>query len=106
MIHVTSPENSRNVKYSVNNMGILTIYSMNPKSVATKENLVSGEDLSIALIKTEYKAKDYQNMLASLFVQSIDKVHNVININYVTFPKTVQKPNKFEVESKRLLSFN
>lgn len=106
MIHVTVPEKSRNVKYSINNMGTLTIYSLNPKSQSAKEALTTGSGLSNVIIATEYKPKDYQNMLASLFVQSTDKTQNVININYVNFPKVVQKPNRFDVESKRLLNFN
>jgi hypothetical protein len=106
MIHVTSPENSRNIKYSINNMGILTVYSVNPKSDSSKEMLMEGDKFSAAIISTEYKPKDYQSMLASLFIESDNKIQNVINVNYVNPPKTLQKPNKFEVESKRLLTFN
>ncbi len=105
MVHVTTPENSRVVKYSINSLGLLTVYSLNPKAAATKEKFTDGDALSGALIQTDYKAIDYQSMLASLFVQSSDKVQNVINIYYKNPPKTVSKPNKFEVESKRLLMF-
>jgi hypothetical protein len=106
MVHVTTPENSRKVKYSISNVGLLTIYSLNPKSDAAKEKFTTKDGLNVALIKTDYKAIDYQSMLASLFVQSEDKTQNVININYRNPPKTVAKPNRFEVESKRLLIFN
>ena len=106
MIHVTAPENSRNVKYSISSLGVLTIHSMNPKAEASKSKLTEGGKLSSVLVPTEYKAKDYQSMFASLFVQSTDKIQNVVNIFYVNPPKAVSKPNKFEVEGKRILSFN
>ena len=103
-VHVTTPENSRIVKYSINNLGVLTIHSLAPKTTNVK--LTTGAHLSDALIPTEYKGKDYQSMLASLFVQSTDKSQYVINVNYINPPKTAPKPNRFEVESKRLLTFN
>jgi hypothetical protein len=99
MIQITSAENARNIKYSINALGELTVYTIGPKVDSTKESLTGG-----SIIATPFKAKDYQNSLASLLVQS-DKVQNAININYISYPKTVQKPNKFEVESKRLLTF-
>jgi len=105
-VHVTTPENSRIVKYSISNLGVLTIHSLAPKTTNVK--LTTGAHLSDALIPTEYKGKDYQSMLASLFVQSSasDKSQYIVNINYINPPKTAPKPNRFEVESKRLLSFN
>jgi hypothetical protein len=106
MIHVTKPEDSKNIKYSINPMGAITVYSLNPKSVGTKEKLTEGKSLSSAVIPTEYKGIDYQSMLASLLVQDETKDSwHVININYRNPPKTVSKPNRFEVESKRILSF-
>lgn len=105
MIHISSSDNSRNIKYSVNAMGAITIYSLDPKVVSSKEKLREGGNLSQSIIVTTIQAKLYQNVLASLLIES-DKPKNAININYVSFPKIVQKPNKFEVESQRLLNFN
>lgn len=99
MIHVTPSENARNIKYSINALGELTVYTIGPKVDSTKESLTGGN-----IISTPFKAKDYQRSLVSLMVQS-EKAQNTININYISYPKTVQKPNKFEVESKRLLNF-
>lgn len=99
MIHVTPSENARNIKYSINALGELTVYTIGPKVDSSKESLIGAN-----IVATPYKAKDYQRSLASLMVQS-EKAQNTININYISYPKTVQKPNKFEVESKRLLNF-
>lgn len=100
MIHVTPSENARNIKYSINALGELTVYTIGPKVDSSKESLIGGANI----VATPYKAKEYQSSLASLMVQS-EKAQNTININYISYPKTVQKPNKFEIESKRLLNF-
>ncbi len=105
MIHVTASENSRNIKYSISPIGDLTVYSLNPKLVSTKEKLTDGSNFSNSIIPTTFKAKEYQNLLACLLPES-DKAKQAVNINYVSYPKTVQKPNKFDVDSRRLLSFN
>jgi len=102
MIHVATKEDSVVVQYSVNSMGTLNVCSLNPKSIPSKSKFVEGNKLSTSIITTETKAKDYQSMLSAIVIES---EKSVININYVSFPKTVQKPNKFEVESKRLLKF-
>ncbi len=102
MLHVTSAENSRNIKYVISPVGNITIFSLNPKAIADKEKLVDGDDFGNSIIHTDFKAKDYQSMLSSLFVES-DKAQHVININYISYPKTVQKPNKFDVSSARVI---
>lgn len=99
MINVTSSEKSRNINYSINALGDITIYTLGPNTDSTKQKLIGGD-----IIATTIKSKLYQKSLASILVQS-DKPQNAININYISFPKTIQKPNKFEVESQRLLNF-
>jgi len=99
MIQITSAENARNIKYSISALGDLTVYTIGPKVDSSKESLTSGQ-----IIPTTIKAKQYQSSLGSLLVQS-DKVQNAININYISYPKSNPKPNKFEVESVRLLTF-
>ena len=100
-MYVTTPENSRTVKYSISSLGVLTVYSLNPKSDTQKEKFTTGDGLSTALVKLDFKGVEYQSSLASLIAGS-----HSINILYRNPPKAVQKPNRFEVESKKLLTFN
>jgi|LakMenEpi03Aug12_release.lakeMendotaPanAssembly.Ray.scaffolds.fasta_scaffold1010077_2 hypothetical protein len=104
MLHFTTPDKSRILKYSFTPLGNLIIQSLNPKADATKSFLTEGSGLGSQIVQVEYKAKEYQTMLASVFVES-QMPQNTININYVSYPKSAQKPDKFEVESQRITSF-
>ena len=112
MLHFTTPDKSRILKYSFTPLGNLIIQSLNPKADATKSFLTEGSGLGSQIVQVEYKAKEYQTMLASVFVESQmpsvglwSNSINTININYVSYPKSAQKPDKFEVESQRITSF-
>lgn len=101
-MYVTTPENSRIVKYSIDSKyGVLSVYSLNPKSDAQKEKFTTGNGLSTALVEVNFRAVEYQSLLASLIAGS-----HSINIIYKNPIKAIQKPNRFEVESKKLLTFN
>lgn len=104
MLHIrTTPDKSRIIGYSINNLGMLKVNSLIEKAVATKSKLVDNGELNKEIVVTtspELKPKDYWSVMASLVVYS--KPPAAVNIVYTNPPKQQGKPNKFEAESRRL----
>lgn len=108
MINISSPDkkfHSGIIGYSIDNLGNLVVRSLNPMIVPDKYQLISGMDYDQdVVIKTSFKPKEYQSSMASIIVDA-DKSLSSINITYVNPPKALGKPNKFDVDSKKLPSF-
>ena len=99
-IHITTPENSRIIKFEINNMGALKIDAISPQLNVDKLNLetIKGQTLKAP----DLKPADYQSILSSIVIGSNDKV---LNIQYVNPPKVLKKPAKFEVSTRTIIKF-
>lgn len=107
MIHVTTPDKSRNIGYKINHLGLLKIISVAPKVDSSKASLVkNGKYDQSSVLETEFRfPKDawvYSSM-ASLIVGTGNNV-NSVNIIYNNPPKTQGKPNRFDVDTVKIKS--
>jgi hypothetical protein len=98
MINVTKPENSRVLKYVIMPTGNLSVYTLNPNVDVNKAFLTDGNNLDSQIVETPIPPKNYQAVLASIVVNN-----SAIIVDYVNYAKAVQKPNKFDVTSQRLV---
>ena len=105
MINISSPDkkfHSGIIGYSIDNLGNLIVRSLNPMIVPDKYQLIVGQDYNQdVVIKTSFKSKEYQALVASFVIDNVKSLSS-INITYVNPPKALGKPNKFDVDSKKL----
>jgi len=102
-IHITTPENSRIIKFEINNLGALKIDALSPQLNVDALNL---ETIKSQIVKVpDLKPTDYQSVLASLIIGNREKATEVLNIQYINPPKATGKPVRFEVGSRNIIKF-
>lgn len=102
-IHITTPENSRIIKFEINNLGALKIDALSPQLNVDVLNL---ESIKSQIVKVpDLKPADYQSVLASLIIGNREKATEVLNIQYINPPKATGKPVRFEVSSRNIIKF-
>lgn len=102
-IHITTPENSRIIKFEINNLGALKIDALSPQLNVDTLNL---ESIKSQIVKVpDLKPADYQSVLASLIIGNREKATEVLNIQYINPPKATGKPVRFEVGSRNIIKF-
>lgn len=102
-IHITTPENSRIIKYEINNLGALKIDAIPPKLNVDTLNL---ETVKNQIVKApDLKPADYQSILASILIGNREKATEVLNIQYVNPPKATGKPVRFDISTRSILKF-
>jgi hypothetical protein len=102
-IHITTPENSRIIKFEINNLGALKIDALSPQLNVDSLNL---ETIKSQIVKVpDLKPADYQSVLASLIIGNREKATEVLNIQYINPPKATGKPVRFEVGSRNIIKF-
>lgn len=94
----TTPDKSRNIGYSINNLGVLKVNSLVGKAVSANSKLVTSGFLDkTVIVTTEFKPTDYWSQVASLVTNEMPP--SEINISY---SHSKAKSNYFDVKSRRL----
>jgi len=101
-IHITTPDNSRTIRFEISPLGVLKIESINPSLNIDKLDLISVRG---QIVKSDLKPADYQSVLASLIIGNREKATEVLNIQYINPPKATGKPSRFDVNTTSLLKF-
>lgn len=101
-IHITTPDNSRTIRFEISPLGVLKIESINPSLNIDKLDLISVRG---QIVKSDLKPVDYQSVLASLIIGNREKATEVLNIQYINPPKATGKPSRFEIGVASLLKF-
>jgi hypothetical protein len=101
-IHITTPDNSRIIKFEISPLGVLKIESINPSLNVDTLDLISAQS---QIVKTDLKPIDYHSILASLIIGNREKATEVLNIQYINPPKATGKPSRFEIGVASLLKF-
>jgi hypothetical protein len=101
-IHITTPDNSRIIKFEISPLGVLKIESINPSLNIDKLDLISVRG---QIVNKDLKPIDYHSILASLIIGNREKATEVLNIQYINPPKATGKPSRFEIGVASLLKF-
>ena len=97
----TSLENSRVINYKIDNLGTLKVFSILSKADSTKGLLTKATELNKEIIvENNFKKDDYFSLMTSLVTE--DMPPSEINVVYQNPPKSLNKPNSFEVKSRKL----
>lgn len=97
----TSLDNSRVIGYKIDNLGTLKVFSIISKADALKGNLTDENGLNKQIIvENNFKKDDYFSLMTSLVTEEIPP--SEINVFYQNPPKSLNKPNSFEIKSRKL----